>query len=671
MRENPILAVTKIVLLAAVAVLLLLQFVAHNETQSKVIGTGRAVDEVRTQVQEIRRALREGVRTGEPAATVEAPTGPRIEGYTVLFGSEHDRPRPPDEEINFDATLFSALQVEPQGFNVYTSQRDRYVAVDLGYYVYGSLAMRMNRGKDEYKPYLAERVEVSPDHRTFHIWLRKGVRWHRPPVDLTSKKYEWMRGDHEVTAEDYVFALDMLFNENADTGAMRAEFEKIEKYEALDPHHLVVRYREADFFATGVLMGDLMPIPRWIYTREEDGSPIDEASMGQRFAAHWFNKKMCGCGPYVFKEYKEQDYILLERNEDYWGRRPAYRYIRYTLNLKEDAPRFNMFMRTNAQGIRDQYAYPISPVRWKLEFLDPTSQSPLLKQLLERKLYVFSYQRKMFAYAGWANRGRFFSDPRVRTAMTLAANREAWQKEILADVAIFPTGVAYTESPEYDSSIPPLPYDLERAKSLLTEAGWVDSDGNGVREKTIDGVKTEFRFKMLQTSGSSGEIDAMRQDWEQSLRKIGVVMESEFAEWNLFMKKVKDREFDAFSSAWFHGDDFDPDGLWHSRHIDVPASHNYVEFSNPRVDRICEELKTCFDLKRRYELCHEFHRILYELQPYTVLWSWRNPVAVDSAVGGLKDPRVFTPQIDILDLYEVRKPPAPYDDGRYERPKRS
>ncbi len=672
MHEHPFLAATKILLLVAIAFLLLFAFIAHNQTQAKVIETAKRVDEVRDQVADVRRMMGEGVRTvgsGEAPPPVDE-SRPRIAGYTVLLSPEPDRPRPPDDQIDFDAQFRTASLSEPKGLNLITSDRDNFVATDLGTYVYGALAERKDANKDEFKPGLAVRVEESPDHREYYIWLRQGVKWHRPALDLTDEKYAWMRGDHEVTSEDLIFTLDMILNERADTDQLRPEFKDIQEYEAVDRHTVRIKWKEPNYYSRGVLLsGDLSPMPKWIYAYEEDGTPIDAAGMGQRFASHWFNKKMCGYGPYAFKEYKQSDYILVERNESWWGRRPAYKTIRYQLGLREDEPRYNRFMSFDAQGNRDQVAYPISATRLKRDVFN-TDESELLKQLAEKKLYIYQYQRMMYAYQGWQCRSKIFSDPRVRRAMTLAANRDAWEKEIILHQGTFPTGIAFTESPEYDRSVNPWPYDLEAAKKLLEEAGWSDTDGNGVLDKVIDAEKKEFRFKLLETSGTSPEIEAMRNDWQQSLRKIGVIMESDPAEWNLFIKKVRDREFEAYSMAWYHGDDFQPDTLFHSRLIDIPGSHNYVQWSTPRTDEIMDTLKTTFDLPTRYRLCHELHRIYHEEQPYTNLWSWKNSVAWDSRVGGLENPRNFTPPINYLNLYQLKRGPAPYNDRRYERPTR-
>jgi ABC-type transport system substrate-binding protein len=667
MREHPFVTIAKLGLLAFLAVILTLDFVAHNETQAKVITTAQAVDEVKDQVADLKRTVASGVRVGGAAAgpVVPAATGPRTPGWTSLLSPEEELPRPPDDQIDWGAQLRTGILGEPKGFNLYTSDRDNAVANDIGWFVYGPLAERKNADPNRWKPGLAEWVEESPDHTEFRIGLRQGVRWHRPSlVDLTDPKYAWMKGDHEVTAEDLVFTLDMILDKRADTDSIRPSFDDpdagVAEYRAEGQHVFYVRWKKANFFARGVLLSDLQPLPKWILSREEDGTPIDPASLGQRFATHWFNKQMCGYGPYVFKEYKPQVHIIMERNEDWWGRRPAFKQVLLKVNWKEDEPRYNAFMYRGEDGQRGVHLYPISPTRWRREVIEGRDDSPFYDT---SKVYINQYQRMMYAYAAWKCTSVWFKDPRVRRAMTMAANREMWQHDILLDVGVFPTGPVFVLSPEYDKTIEPWPYDLEAAKALLEEAGWKDEDGDGVREKTIDGRKVEFRIKTLETAGSSPDLDAIESDWHQSLRKIGVLVEQQKVEWAEWMKRNRDREFDVSSAAWMLGDETNLADNFHSRLIPVAGSQNNNEWSHAEADKIMDRLLVEFDLDERLRLYHRFHRIWHEEQPYTILWSWRNPVAHDVQLGGYFG-RTITPQLDWRQFWWQKDGPVKYTDGR-------
>jgi ABC-type transport system substrate-binding protein len=668
MREHPFVVIAKLGLLTFLAVILTMTFVAHNETQDKVIRTAQAVDEVKDQVAEVKRTLAQGVRVGgaSNASTAEVSTDrtPRTPGWIPLLSPEEEPARSPDDQIDWDAQLRYFLSGEPKGFNLYTSDRDAMVATDIGWYVYGPLAERKTSDKNAFKPYLAEWVEESPDHTEYRVWLRPGVRWHRPTVDLTSEKYAWMKGDHEVTAEDLVFTLDMILDKRADTDATRSAFDDpvagVAAYKAESKYVFHLRWKKANYFARAVVLSDMQPLPKWIFAFEEDGTPIDEASLGQKFATHWFNKRMCGYGPYAWKEYKAGNYVTIERNEDWWGRRPAFKEILYKLNVKEDEQRHNMFMHRDDRGERDLHFYAIAPVRWKREVLEGGDASPFLDP---KQTYINQYQRMFYAYTCWACRSKWFSDKRVRQAMTLAANRAEWMKNILNDIATNPSGPMYVEAPEYDKSIEPWPYDLERAKALLDEAGWKDLDGNGVREKTIDGQKVEFRVKLLDQASPSPELDAVQSDWHQSLRKIGVIVEPDPVEWAEWLKRSRDRKFDLKSAAWRLSDEFQPDTLFHTRLIAIPGSDNTGEWSNARADEVMDALLTEFDPAKRLELFHEFHRIFHEEQPYTITWSWKNPVLHDPHIGGYTI-RAFNPQADFRSMWWQKDGPAKYTDGR-------
>jgi hypothetical protein len=239
MHEHPFVTVAKFGLMVLILLFLIFLFAAHNDTQEKVIATRQITDEVREQVFEMKRMLKSGVSVtttgGETADPVVAKeTGPRIPGFIPLLQTEPDRPRPADHLIDWDAQYRTATLAEPKGFNFYTSDRDRFVSSELSYYIHFPLCERLERNKDEWKAGLVDHVEVSPDRTEFYLWLRKGVYWHRPPVDLTDEKYAWMRGKHEVTTEDLVFSLDMIFNDRADTSSARTELEGIKDYRAVD-----------------------------------------------------------------------------------------------------------------------------------------------------------------------------------------------------------------------------------------------------------------------------------------------------------------------------------------------------------------------------------------------------------------------------------------------------
>src|SRR5262245_27462507 len=111
MKEHPFVTCAKLGLLAFVAVMLVLNFKASTDTQDKVLRSVQVLDEVKDQVADLRRTVGQGVRVAagpslpgtSSSGTTPASTGPRVPGFTSLLVAEPDLPRPPDDEIDFDA----------------------------------------------------------------------------------------------------------------------------------------------------------------------------------------------------------------------------------------------------------------------------------------------------------------------------------------------------------------------------------------------------------------------------------------------------------------------------------------------------------------------------------------------------------------------------------------
>ena len=97
-----------------------------------------------------------------------------------------------------------------------------------------------------------------------------------------------------------------------------------------------------------------------------------------------------------------------------------------------------------------------------------------------------------------------FSDKRVRQAMSHAFNAQLLIDDVFLGLGERTTGPMPTVQPYYDRSLEPYAFDLERAKALLDEAGWTDSDGDGIRDKEVDGTLIPFEFKLV-VFGSSNE----------------------------------------------------------------------------------------------------------------------------------------------------------------------
>jgi len=161
----------------------------------------------------------------------------------------------------------------------------------------------------------------------------------------------------------------------------------------------------------------------------------------------------------------------------------------------------------------------------------------------------------------------------------------------------------------------PEPYsqDLDKAVQLLDEAGWTDSDGDGIRDKEINGRRVPFRFT-LNTSQTpvSNAIGVLLKD---GLDQIGVECIPKPTEFTVLVQKSRDKEFQAFMGAWSTGADPDTNtNLFSSGEM-----RNYCSYENPEVDRLFVEGRRARTREERAKIYGEIHKILWEDQVYTWL----------------------------------------------------
>jgi peptide/nickel transport system substrate-binding protein len=199
--------------------------------------------------------------------------------------------------------------------------------------------------------------------------------------------------------------------------------------------------------------------------------------------------------------------------------------------------------------------------------------------------------------------------------MTHLIDREMICKSLLRNPdALVPTGTFYIFGPQSDPNIKPWPYDLEKAKELLDQAGWIDTDGDGIRDK--NGVPFSFSYMIVGGTYLHEQIAKLVKD---QAAKVGIDMSIDPYEWSVFIQKVQNREFDAVNMAWGGGLAGDPYQIWHSSQIE--SGSNYIGFDNPQADAIIEQARRTLDDDKRNKMYHRFHRILHEEQPYTFVYT--------------------------------------------------
>jgi peptide/nickel transport system substrate-binding protein len=236
-------------------------------------------------------------------------------------------------------------------------------------------------------------------------------------------------------------------------------------------------------------------------------------------------------------------------------------------------------------------------------------------------LHELTYTDRAYAYIGWNQKSPFFSSTNVRRAMTYAIDIDRLILQNLNNMGVAITGTFAMDSPAFDPTLQRLPFDPEEAKKLLEKEGWVDKDGDGIRDKVIDGKNVAFRFTLkyyVKNQQAKKNAESIR----SMLLDIGVDLRPEGLDVADLVKAFDDKEFDSIYFGWALGTPpEDPKQLWHSKGASEKGSSNAVGFSNKEADDIIEKLVYEEDPQERQRLYHRFSKILLDEQPYTFLFS--------------------------------------------------
>jgi peptide/nickel transport system substrate-binding protein len=643
MQSNPLLTVLKAAAFAVLALLVFLSFWQKTHVEDQVAKLSSDVSVLSDRISENTRMLGELKHSGGIAVSAGSPGGGTARLDDAALDASPDPSKPPgtpgryrnflkpdpDPEVDpasaghKDGDIGLQYGPEPKNFNVLI-EHTAPLQENLEKNVCDAPAEEHWKNPYDYRPALCPRVEVSPDLREFTLFFRRGALWHTPALDLT--KYPHLGGTHYVTAKDYKFTLDIINNPQSDCAPLRSYYSDVESVTLVDDYTLIVRWKKSVFHSIQYTLTRAV-IPEFLYAFGEDGKRFPDETIGQQFNDHFYNKVgVCGCGPYRMTSYEKGAWIHLDRFEDWYGIREGLHYglKRVHLLIYRDAEVLFAKFQKGEVGISGMGTF-----HWKAKVLDnkdPTSP------WVDGRILPYKGLRPSYMYFGWKFTHPLFSDKRVRKALTLACNREEIIEKILLGHYRVMSVPVFPESRQADPNLKPLPFDLKAAAALLDEAGWMLDTKTGVRTKVIDGQPKRFEFDLMHMTGGGSEQEAIIAYYKNDLLSIGVVMNPKPQEFAEFVNRAQDRRFEALLGVWGTEPwDHDFDQLWHSRHITEPASSNYIEFSNPDVDRLSDELRDEIDISKRAEKVRAVARILHEEQPCTFFgwavafgarWSW-------------------------------------------------
>jgi len=208
----------------------------------------------------------------------------------------------------------------------------------------------------------------------------------------------------------------------------------------------------------------------------------------------------------------------------------------------------------------------------------------------------------------------FFQDARVRQALYYGVDRARLLEEVVAGQGIVAHSLVLPENWAYNPNVRRYDYDPERARQLLDEAGWIDTDGDGVRDK--DGQPLTFQLTTNDDITRQVLIERIALEWQE----IGVRAEPTQASFQgLVSDLLAPRRFDAALIGWEAPGDPDPYPLWHSTQAEG-GGQNYSGWSNEEADQIMQDARAITEPEQRKELYWRFQEIFAEEAPALLLY---------------------------------------------------
>ncbi|MEQ1875088.1 MAG: peptide-binding protein [Bdellovibrionia bacterium] len=476
-------------------------------------------------------------------------------------------------------TFVYNLDAEPTTLNPLTST-DLYSRNVQAFIVEGLL----ERNVDDYgwEPRLAEKWDISKDGKIFTFTLREGLTFH---------------DGKPVTTEDVKFSFDAIFDDKLPTAHLRPYYENIEKAEIVDPR-VIKFYAKTLYFQNFDVVAELTVLPKHIYN-----DPSNKK----------LNKEMYGTGPYKIASYDKGTKLTLEKNQAWWGTKAG---------LKVDKGRFN-FAKLVFKFVKEENVQIEMLKKGELDYLEMRSETFMKKTegpewgTKVQKVKAENIAPKSYGFVGFNMRRPVFTDKKVRVALTHLFNRQLIIDKFLYGMSMLATGPWYQQSEYASKKAKPIPFDPKKGLALLKEAGWDDTDKDGVLDKTIDGKKTDFKFTLMTANSDTMKYFTI---FKEDAKKVGVDIEIKLLEWNTFIKLVDERSFDAIAMGWSAVVNPDPKQIWHSS-SDTASGSNFVGYRNPEVDKLIDEARAAMDKKKRIPLLQKVYEKIADDAPYIFLFN--------------------------------------------------
>ncbi|MCB0689364.1 MAG: hypothetical protein KDC53_22655 [Saprospiraceae bacterium] len=326
-----------------------------------------------------------------------------------------------------------------------------------------------------------------------------------------------------------------------------------------------------------------------------------------------------GNGPYEFEEWIPKQQIILKRKENWWGtkfqdKHPSLQAhpASITYHLIPDA-------QTALTSLKDQrldLVADITPEQFQELKNYNNQEHPLTLEAPD----VLSYY-----FIAYNNDRPALRDKRVRRAISMLMDIENLIDKLFYGLATRTIGPLSPNHPAYNHDVKPVPFDPQGALKLLAEAGWSDTNHDGILDKTIEGIKTNLSLSILTSRSQLSQDVAII--LKSEAEKVGIQMSIIPNDVPKLIQDTENGDYDLSCLASVQSiAAYDPTNFWHSEKAG-PGGTNYFNFRNAEVDSLIDKIRITLNESERNELYLKFQQILQDEQPALFLVAPKTPLA--------------------------------------------
>lgn len=523
----------------------------------------------------------ETAATQEPAPQVdesEAAKATELEAGITVVTDEPDvsTPRTRHGGEYRDVSTSDAVSFHP--YQTTDTASSSYQAM-----VYTGGLLRLDEKTLEYIPNMAESYTISEDGLTFTFNLRRDMKW----------------SDGEpITAHDFQWTYDQVVKpENEFPYLSQLDF--ITSYKALDDYTLEIKIDEVYAPALGQMSGLIQPLPRHIWENLDWSDPEKNPEI---------NSPSVVSGPYKLVEWKRDQFVVFEANENYWY---------------HGAPNID---RWNIEIVPDQ---DIAYQKMKSGESDTGSITPEnleeARQLENITVYEWWPAAAVWSYIGLNMREGFPThDINVRHGISYAIDKQLITDEVMLGQGKRLCSIFPETSWVYNPDVPCYEYDPDKALEAFAKAGYTFKDG-----MLLDENGQQLKLKLIYGPNTSQTRELIAVTVQDFLADVGIEVEIQALEWASFLEATDsaDPDWDLFIGGWRAT--IEPHimyTIWAEENI---PQLNAVAYINKEVEALFDEAGRTYDTEFRKEKYQQIQRIIAEESPYVFLfynksWSGQN-----------------------------------------------